>query len=159
MRRYLAGVLAISILVLVSLIYKQQQMNTFAGFGKASSRPGEPALYLYGFFSSESCVPCGELIGILNNLPEHFRVTGVVPRSEASRIELLKEEYQIRFPVTSAAEYRRYLPFITPTVMGVSPSGRVLFVLPCPALRPDEITAFLIGFHQKLVPALADGSF
>ncbi len=159
MRKYLTGVLALSVLVLVSMLYRQGQMNAFAGFGKASSEPGEPVLYLYGFFSSESCAPCGELIGVLNSLPEHFRVTGVVPRSEASRIELLKEEYQIRFPVKSAAEYRRHLPIITPTVMGVSAGGRILFVLPCPTLRPDEITAFLAGFRMKLAPALADGSF
>lgn len=159
MKGYLAGVLALCVMALASMLYKQGRANVFAGFEKVSAQAGDPTLYLYGFFSSESCAPCAELIGVLNNLPEEFRVTGIVPRAEAARIELLKEEYQIRFPVLSSARFRRYRPFVTPSIIGASRGGRILFVLPCATLGPEEIRMFLIDFQVKLAPYLANESF
>jgi thiol-disulfide isomerase/thioredoxin len=161
MKKFFAAALpaVLSSLVLFSLLYKERQMNVFVRFGKAPAEAGEPVLYLYGFFSSESCASCRELIGVLNNLPVHFRITGVVPQAEAPRIELLKEEYQIRFPVYDAAKYRRYKPLINPSIIGASAKGKILFVLPCATMRPDEITSFLIGFQMKLAPYLANESF
>ena len=119
----------------------------------------EPLLYLYSFFSSDSCLPCSEVIGVLNTLPDDFQVIGVVPRSESRMIEQLKVKYQIRFPVYSAAKYRRYKPFINPTIIGASRGGRILFVLPCATLEIDAIRTFLLGFHLKLAPYLANESF
>ena len=159
MRKYLAGVLAICVIVLASMLYKQGRQNVFSGFDKATAQVGEPVLFLYGFFSSESCAPCGELIGVLNNLPEQFRVTGIVPRAEAPQTELLRQEYQIRFPVQSSARFKRHLPLVTPTVIGTSRGGRILFVLPCTTLGPEEIRTFLIDFQVKLAPYLANDYF
>ncbi len=160
MKRYLAGVLALCLLAVASVLYKHSRQNVFHEFYEANpSRAGEPVLYLYGFFSSDSCVPCAELIGVLNQLPEDFQVVGVVPHGEAARIEQLKEQYQIRFPVHNATRYRRYKPLIIPSIIGTSAKGKVLFVLPCATLRPDEITSFLISFHLKLAPYLENETF
>lgn|GEM_PF-2098624 len=160
MKRYLVGVLALALLVSISMLYKQSRQNALHGFYKADpSDIGGPVLHLYGFFSSDSCMPCGEVIGVLNQLPEDFRVTGVVPQGEASRIGQLKEQYRIRFPVHSAAKYRRYGPVIYASIIGASARGKILFILPCATLRPDEIVSFLVDFHMKLAPYLADASF
>jgi hypothetical protein len=159
-KKYIAGVLLIVCIVLASMLYKQKQVNVFHGFRKAvPSQKSEPVLYLYGFFSGDSCMPCGEVIGVLNELPDYFQVTGIVPRGESARIGFLKEKYQIRFPVHSVDRYGRYKPLVNPTIIGATANGRILFVLPCPSLRPEEIRKFLMDFHLKLAPYLADPSF
>ena len=160
MKKYVAGVLAIGCFVLASMLFRQRQVNVFHGFHRAvPSQKSEPILYLYGFFSGDSCLPCGEVIGVLNQLPDYFQVTGVVPRGETARIELLKKQYQIRFPVHSVVRYKRYKPLLNPTIIGATASGRILFVLPCPTLRPEEIRTFLMDFYLKLAPYLDDPSF
>jgi len=159
MKNYLIGCLALCLLASASMIYRQGQTNVFLGFDKNLGPAGEPTLYLYGFFSSDSCMPCAELIGVLNQLPEDFRVTGVVPQGDAPRIPLLREQYQVRFPIYGAAKFRRYKPVVNPTIIGVSRGGKLLFVLPCVTLEPEEIRAFLDDLHLKLSPYLADESF
>ncbi len=159
MKRYLVGGLAICLLASASMQFKQRQMNVFAGFDKNPTPTSEPTLFLYGFFSSDSCVPCAEMIGVLNQLPGYFRVFGVVPRREAPRIKSLKAEYRIRFPVYDSTKFRRYKPIINPTIIGASRGGKILFVFPCTTLEADEIRTFLMGFHSKLAPYLADLSF
>lgn len=160
MSRYLAGILALCLLVLVSIIYKQNRTNALLGFEKGDlAQASEPVLYLYGFFSSDSCMPCGEVIGVLNQLPDYFKVTGVVPKREAHRIGALREQYKIQFPIHDPSRYRRYRPLINPTVIGTSVKGKILFILPCATLRPDEIRTFLMNFHLKLGPYLADPCF
>lgn len=160
MRKYLVVTLALGLIALASMLYKQGQANALVGFDKETeAQTTEPVLRLYGFFSADSCMPCGEVIGVLNQLPEHFQVIGVVPRGEASWIELLRQQHQIRFPVQSAASFMRYRPLVTPSIIGASRGGKILFVLPCVTLRPDDIKTFLMNFHMRLAPYLASESF
>lgn len=159
MKRYLVVVLALCLMVAVSMLYKQSRLNALLGFYEPSpSRAREPVLYLFGFFSTDSCMPCGELIGVLNRLPGDFQVIGIVPQGEAAQVEQIKEQYQIKFPIHNVKKYRRYKPLINPSIIGTSSKGRVLFVLPCATLQPDEITSFLMGFQMKLAPYLANES-
>lgn len=160
MRKYLVVILALGLIALASMLYKQSRANVLLGFEKGVPvQASEPVLYLYGFFSSDSCMPCGEVIGVLNQLPDYFKVTGVVPQSEAPRIKLLREQYQIRFPVYGRKKYRRFSPLVNPTIIGASRGGRILFVLPGATLRSDAIISFLMDFHLKLAPYLANESF
>lgn len=159
MRKYLIVALALCLLASTSMLYRQGRMSVFRGFDKNPGPAGDPILYLYGFFSSDSCVPCEELIGVLNQLPEDFRVVGVVPQREVPRIPLLREQHKVRFPISGAAKFKRYKPLINPTIIGVSRGGKILFVLPCATLRPEEMWAFLEGIHLKLAPYLANESF
>ncbi|MBM3305293.1 MAG: hypothetical protein FJY79_05015 [Candidatus Aminicenantes bacterium] len=140
MIRYLAGILALCLLVLVSIIYKQNRTNALLGFEKGDpAQASEPVLYLYGFFSSDSCMPCGEVIGVLNQLPDYFKVTGVVPKREAHRIGALREQYKIQFPIHDPSRYRRYRPLINPTENPLS--------MYCP---PQELLGFdLFSFRIK----------
>jgi len=95
---------------------------------------------------------CLEIIEVLNNLPPHFVVIGLVPPNE------LKEEKELRsitgasFPLRDAAKYKKYIPFYAPSIIGVSPKGYIIFTLPGVPGEKAYLENFLNSIYGRLYP-------
>ena len=156
MKNYVIGTLAVIILVLASVMYKNEKLPRsrfpVAAENKSGETESEVHLYLYVFFSKNNCIDCFEVIGVLNNLPPHFRVFGVVPEDQ------LKEEKELRrittatFPLLSPAKYKKHIPWCTPTIIGVSPKGNIVFILPGVPGEKEYLQDFLESLYTKLYP-------
>lgn len=156
MKNYVIGTLAVIILVLASIIYKIETSprNQFPVLEETQIRGNDVKvpLFLYVFFSKTNCRDCMEVIEVLNDLPPHFVVSGVVPADE------LKEEKELRritgaaFPLLNLAKYKKYIPWYAPTIVGVSPKGEILFVLPGVPGGKTYLQNFLDSLYGKLYP-------
>lgn len=156
MKKYVIGTLGVVIVVLVSIIYKKE-MATIYKFPSVPENTTievdvDVPLTLYVFFSKNNCIDCMEIIGVLNNLPPHFFVSGMVPKKELENEKELREITGARFPLMSFKKYKKYIPWYTPSVLGVSPDGDILFVLPgIPGIK-CYLKIFLDSFYAKLYP-------
>ena len=85
MKNYIIGVLVVIIVVLSSLLYKQDKNSfpkRFPALEEAKAGDAEVPLILYVFFSKRNCLDCMEGFEVLNKLPPHFIVRGIVPKKE-----------------------------------------------------------------------------
>jgi hypothetical protein len=122
------------VVFLGSIIYRQQNTMVCHHFLVPESlkkNSADAPFYLFLFFSKNNCKAClVEIVGVLNTLPSHFCAAGIAPAEE------LKNEIELRrltgasFPLYSDQEFKKYLPWHTPTLFGVSPSGKIIFVFP-----------------------------
>ncbi|UCH95257.1 MAG: hypothetical protein JSV88_00040 [Candidatus Aminicenantes bacterium] len=157
MRKYIVGMLGVVILFLGSVIYKQQHKMVFHHFPIPESlkqKTDDPPLYLFIFFKKNDCQPCVvEMVEVLNTLPSQFCAAGIVPEEE------LKDELGLRrligesFPLYCYQKYKKYLPWDTPTLFGVSPAGKIIFVLPDIQSQRPYLRNFLVSIYKKLYPS------
>ena len=160
MKNYIIGILAVIILVLTSIIYKQNQTTVpkpFPPLDEAFKGKSEAPLILYFFFSKNNCRSCLEIIEALNELPPHFIVLGIVPENE------LKDEKEIRtitgaiFPIISPVKLKRHLPSYTPSLIGVSPKrGKIFFTLPSVPDGKACLLIFLETLYGRIYDALLE---
>ncbi len=160
MKNYVIGTLAVVILVLASIIYKNETSprKRFPVLEETETRGGdvEVPLFLYVFFTKRNCQDCLEVMDILNNLPPHFIVTGVVPKHD------LKDENELRhitgaaFPLISAAKHRKYIPWYAPTIIGVSPARDIIFALPGVPGEKTYLETFLDSLYNKVYPVFLE---
>lgn len=154
MKNYVIGTLGVVILVLSSILYKNETSRgyRFPASNETDRVDIEFPLYLYVFFSKNNCNDCLGFIEILNKLPPQFVVTGIVPEKE------LKDEMELRrttgaeFPLISASKYRKFFPFFSPTIIGVSPKGGIIFILPGVPGEKSYLKNFLNSTYNKLYP-------
>jgi len=134
MRNYIIGLLGVVILLLGSVIYKQHNTMVCHHFPIPESLKKKSVVtpfYLFLFFSKNDCIPCiVEIVKVLNTLPSHFFVAGIAPAEELKNEQELRRLTEASFPLYSNKEFKKYLPWHTPTLFGVSPSGKIIFVLP-----------------------------
>ncbi|MCK5056794.1 MAG: hypothetical protein KAT34_09080 [Candidatus Aminicenantes bacterium] len=139
-----------------SLVYKQQNMMVCHHFPvpeNLKEDSTEDFLYIFLFFSKGNCISCVvEIIEILNALPsQKFRIFGIVPEEE-----LIKDEASLRrttgavFPLFASNKYKQYLPSYTPTIFGVSPSGKIILVLPGINDQSIYLKGILSSLYWKL---------
>lgn len=159
LRFYVIGVVVVIILFLGSVIYKQQNTMFYYHFPvpenlKKKAAEGPP-FYLFLFFSKKDCMSClVEMIEVINTLPSQFSVAGIVP------VEELKDEPGLRrlsgasFPLYNRQKFKKYLPGYTPTLFGVSPSGKIIFVLPAFQGQKAYLRNILVSVYGKLYPSL-----
>lgn len=160
MKNYIIGTLGVIILVLVSVIYKSETSSIyrFPSLKEANSADVEVPLFLYVFLTKRNCLDCLEFIEVLNDLPPHFVVSGIVPEEE------LKDEKELR-RITGAAfplmvvKSKKYTPRYTPSVVGVSPAGDILFVLPGVPGEKSYLKNFLDSLYIKLYPIFLEEKF
>jgi hypothetical protein len=133
-RNYIIGVLAVTILFLGSIVYKQQNAMFCHHFpipGNLKNKSNEPPFYLFLFFSKKDCLACLlKTIEVINTLPSQFYTVGVVPDEELKDEKELKRLTGGSFPLYGYEKYKKYLPWHTPTLFGISPAGKIIFVLP-----------------------------
>lgn len=141
-----------------SIIYKQQNTMVCHHFPvpeNLKKNSADVPFYLFLFFSKKNCMPClVEIVGVLNRFPSQFCAAGIAPAEE------LKDETELRrligasFPLYSDQEFTKYLPWHTPTLFGVSPSGKIIFVLPGIQGQRDylDLEKSLLSIYGKLYP-------
>lgn len=151
MKNYIIGALAVIILVLVSIIYKNEvsPKNTFPVSKTELEKDVKAPIFLYVFFSRNDCLDCQRFIRILNDLPPDFVKIGIVPEDE------LKDEKELRaltgatFPLRSSRKYKKYGPYFSPAVVGVSPAGHVVFSIPGVPGAEEHLKVFLDTLYEK----------
>jgi glutaredoxin len=157
MKNYFIAGLAVIILVLSSLLYKQNKTSTpnrFPAWEEAAGSETEVPLLLYVFFSKRNCIDCMEVIRTLNDLPPHFVVRGIVPKSELENEKELRQITGAEFPLVPISDkYRRFVPWYTPMIIGVSPvKGEIIFSLPGVPGEKEYLVNFLDSLYSKLYP-------
>ena len=160
MKNYIIGVLVVIIVVLSSLLYKQDKTTVpkrFPALEEAKKGDVEVPLILYVFFSKRNCLDCMEVIRTLNHLPPHFVVRGIVPKKELEDEKELRAITGAEFPLMTAEKYRKYLPWYTPCIIGVSPiDGRIIFSLPGVPGEKEYLENFLESIYSKLYPIFVE---
>jgi hypothetical protein len=157
MKNYLIAGLMVIILILSSLLYKQCKTSIpkrFPALEEAVKGDVEVPLILYVFFSKRNCVDCLEVIRTLNYLPPHFIVRGLVPKSELEEEQELRAITGAAFPLVSISpKYRRFIPWYTPAITGVSPiNGEIIFTIPGVPGEKEYLVDFLQSLYEKLYP-------
>ena len=155
-RNYIIGLLAVVILFMGSIIYKQQ--NTIArhhfpipeGLKKNST---EVPFYLFLFFSKNDCPRCVEkLVEVLKKLPSHFCTVGIAPGEELKNESDLRGLVGSSLPLYNTQKFEKYIPWHTPTLIGVSQSGKIIFVFPGIDGQMDYLENTILSIYGKLSP-------
>jgi hypothetical protein len=158
MKNYLIGTLAVIIVFLASFIYKQHKSMVFTHFPvkeEMKAQSSKVPLYLFLFFSKKNCPTCyEEIVNVLNGLTSPFYVVGVVPGDELEDEVGLRRITGATFPLSSSKKYGKYVPWYIPTLIGVSSSGKVVFVLPEAAVQSRHLENFLTSAYSKLYKVL-----
>ncbi len=152
MNKYIIAVLLTGILVLGSFLFRANRRPVYTGFPvheEAAKNNDAPILNLYLFFSKNDCISCIEIIQVLNKLPAQYKVVGFVPEAQLKDEDEIKRKTGAAFELRSRSRYKKYIPYYTPTIIGVSQKGTIFFILPG---VPDEIEyleKFLDSFYIK----------
>ena len=154
MKKYIIAVLMVIILVLASLLYKQSKTlapKKFPVLEEISGNRVEVPLILYVFFTKKSCSDCLEVIRVLNDLPPHFIVRGIVPANELADEKDLRRITGATFPLLSHIKYKRFIPWYKPSIVGVSPNtGDIIFTLPGVPGGKEYLVDFLESLYGNL---------
>jgi len=156
MKNHIIVSLTVIILILSSLMYKDSKSigTPFPIHKNARARAKnvEVPFYLYVFLKKNNCRDCLDVVEVLNNLPPQFIVTGVVPEKDLQNEKELRELTGAAFPLESFDDFGRHRPWYTPTIVGVSPFGKVLFTLPGVPGEKDYLKRFLDVLYGKVYP-------
>ncbi|MCX6578923.1 MAG: hypothetical protein NT166_01910 [Candidatus Aminicenantes bacterium] len=155
MKNYIIGVLGVVILVFASIIYKEKlsPRNSFPLPEETSSFETKASLILFVFFSKNNCPDCLEIIDVLNQLPSHFVVFGIVPENELKDEKELRRITKAAFPLLSVSRYREHITWYAPTIVGVSPvNGDIFFTLPGVPGEKAYLGIFLESLYNKVSP-------
>jgi hypothetical protein len=153
MKNYIIGTLLVIILVLSSVLYKKNETSVGKKFPilEETNNPDiEVPLYLYVFLKKNNCIDCLEFIEVLNHLPSHFKVFGVVPKDELKDEDEFRHISGAQFQLISSPKYRKHTPFYTPSTIGVSPEGDIIFVLPGVPGGKKYLEHFLDTMYNKI---------
>jgi thioredoxin-related protein len=136
-----------------TVVYRQRNTMVFTQFPvntEIITVKSDPQLYLFLFFSGNSCSSCiNELVSVLNDLTESFHVVGVIPDHELKNQQALKKKTGALFPLHSSKQYKQYSPTYTPSLICVSSSGNVLFLLPGISGQVKHLEGFLKSVQRK----------
>ena len=156
MKNYIIGVLVVIILVLSSLLYRQNQTTIpkrFPPLKEAATAKTEVPLVLYIFFKKNNCRDCLEVMQSLNDLPPHFLVVGIVPQKDLEDEKELRSITGAEFPIRGPAGLERYVPWYTPSIVGASPvTGEIIFTLPGVPGSKQYVFNFLESLYEKAYP-------
>lgn len=160
MKHYLIGLLAVLTIFLLSVIYKNQNEMVCRHFPVPESlkkKAGPPPLYLFLFFSKDDCLSClVEMVDVLNALPPEFCVAGIASVEKPGDEQELRRLSGASFPIYRFQKFKKYLPWNTPTLFGVSPAGKIIFILPGIPGQGDylDLRGSLLAIYGRLYPAL-----
>ncbi len=156
MKNYVIVALAVVILVLASLMYKNSKTSTppFPIHEEAKTRGKnvEVPLYIYVYFKKNNCHDCLDVMDVLNTLPPQFVVTGIVPEEELKNEKELRAFTGAAFPLEGLEKYRKHRPWYTPTLIGVSPTGNILFTTPGVPGETAYLATFLDAVYGRMYP-------
>jgi len=131
MKKWVRLIVAMTFIIGGSLFLKLSRTNILTRLPHDlvelnARRNSEMALYF--FFSKDTCVPCLDVIEVLNKLYPDTPVWGVLPRRELPEESEIRRRFDVVFPAT-ALRGRSFVPFFSPTLVGAV-GKNILFVLP-----------------------------
>ena len=148
------------IILLLSFIYKEHNSSCLKNFPMLTNiAKNEEVIYfhLYVFFQSNNCPPCLDTIKELNDLPEQFKIVGVIPDKEylnENILEKIKTHIDFKFDLAKLSDFKKFRPNYTPTIVGCSQKGRVYFIFPCVPESKNYLKIFLTSFYDNSFPLL-----
>mgnify|MGYP000940992660 CR=1 FL=1 len=147
-------VLICLLIVAVSFSYKYYRLNLYSEFPLEIEENGnmeEIPFYLFLYFHSHDCPECLRVINVLNNLPPHYIVRGVIPDDEINNSEIIREFTGAIFKFEPVSKYKQFMPLISPCLIGVSKEKAILFVLPSVPDQEKYLQEFLESFYYSRV--------
>jgi thiol-disulfide isomerase/thioredoxin len=158
MKNYLILTLIVFIVVLSSFLYKDSKIRIFNNFPVSETNNmliNEKPLNIFLFFSVNNCPSCLSMIPILNSLPkDQFRVIGVVNNNELIDEEILRKKTKAKFELKSVKQFKQYIPYYWPSIMGVDRKGKIYFVLPAVPGESEYLEEFLQTFYYSFYERL-----
>lgn len=156
MKNYVLILLVGGLVFLGSVVYKYKTSSLFDHFPVELLRKegDDPQIYLVLFFSSRNCLPCLEIILTLNQLPEKYKVIGLVPEEDLQFEEELREITRAKFELRSLKKFKKYIPNYAPTLIGLNQAGEIFFVLPGVPGENAYLREFLESFLHRAKPLL-----
>lgn len=137
-----------------SIIYKQQYIidhNRFPIPAELKKSSSNAQLYLFFSFSIQDCNSCIlEIVEFLKTLPSQFQIAGLVPGEELKDEPGLRRATGVSFPLYSSQKFQKYLPGYTPTLYGISSTGKIIFVLPGVAGQIPYLRNILVSLYGEL---------
>ena len=158
MRNYIILLLVVIILALSSYVYKIRQENIFEKFPHhVIDNESESSLYLFLFFSVKNCRPCLEIVKVLNRIPNKYKVLGVIPEGEFTKednLKFIREKLGAEFEIIKMNKFKKYIPKYAPTLIAVSKSKEIMFVLPAVPNEREYFERFIESFSNRAWPLL-----
>jgi len=156
---YLIILLIVGLLVVSSFLYKEIRKPIFHHFPVkeiAIETDVDNPFYLLLFFSRFNCRDCLEIIDTLNTLEKPFFVYGLIPSQELMDEKTFRLESGAQFPLIKAERFSKYYPLYSPTLLGISQKGQILFTLPAVPHQNEYFTLFLNNSYEKAYHILLD---
>jgi hypothetical protein len=160
MKKYVIGAVVAMIIMAASFIYKYEKSRPDTptqGLFPISQEERQRAkadvpMFLYVFLSQHNCHDCLQIIDTLNSLPPYFVVTGIAPYKELQNEKEFRAITGAAFPLVPVTKYKKFTPWYAPSIVGVSPYGDILFVLPGVPGEKDYLLQFLLNMYGKIYP-------
>jgi len=98
-----------------------------------------------------------EIIKSLNRLPKKYKVIGVIPEAEFTNedsLEFIRENLESEFEIIKMNKFRKYIPQYAPTLIAVSKSKKIMFVLPAVPNEKEYFSRFIDSFYARALPLL-----
>lgn len=158
LKNYIIGAMGGIIFLLAAIIYKIEMSppHRFPVLEERNPTSKEVTIYLYVFLSNTNCRDCFEFVEVLNTLPPHFIVKGVVPESQLKDEKEIREITGATFPLIGASAFKNHIPAYTPSMVGVTKNGDVLFKIPGVPGAKNYVENFLDSVYNKLYPVLLE---
>lgn len=157
MKNYTIGLLIVIIITMGSFIVKYQTTKVAYNFTIPESlmkSPTDKILYIFLYFSKNRCISCiMEVNEFLNTLPPQFCCAGIVPEEELKDETGLRRATGVSFPLYSSQKFQKCLPGYKPTLLGVSPSGKIIFALPIVMGQIYYLRHILASMYGKFYPS------
>lgn len=152
MKNYVIAILGVLVLALSSIIYKIENSpsNVIPVLQKTENPESDPQFFLYLFFSKKDCKSCLDIVQVLNSLPSHFKVAGVIPDNELKYEVEIRTKTGVSFPLLATSRLKKYKAGYTPMMVGATPNGKILLTLPGIAGGKQYLKNLLESLYSKL---------
>ncbi len=157
MKNYVIMLLAVCLVLSISYAYKWKRANDLHHFPIEDIEPepkDDAVMFLVLSFYRDNCKSCMGIIEKLNGLGDPFVVCGIVPDEELANEKELREYSRAEFKLFPQSRFRNVIPLYTPSLLGVSAKGRIMFILPGAPGQVEYFDNFLYGFYPKALETL-----
>lgn len=152
MWKYWLAIFLIGFLLISSTIFRIRYQKPLKEFnpGKVLSEMSDERLYIFAFFSLDSCPYCLEFIEVLNNLSQELRVIGFIPDKELKSEKFFREQMGVQFKLLGQSKASKFIPNFIPSIVGTNNKGTIYFVLPGIPNQKEFLSTFLVEFNDLI---------
>ena len=153
MNKYFQGIIVITVIITANLIFRYGYFssNYFPLPKQIKKRDfnSAPFIILF-FFSKGNCLKCLSITKDLNRIAKNIPVFGIIPESESEYLNQLDSSKTVNFPIFKFEDFNRITPLQIPSMVGVSPEGRTIFILPIIKGECKQMERFVNTLYNKL---------